>query len=74
MVVEVMKIMVTSFKRSHAHIATLEWQLSSTGAVAAGRWSDFEEISHVQAQRSSSKTVGRAKSHLESNLTPTRDA
>jgi len=71
---EVMKIMATSFKRSHAHIATLEWQLRSTGAAAAGRWSDFEEIPHVQAQRSPSKTVGRAKSRLESNPTPTRDA
>ena len=47
---EVMKIMATSFKRSHVHIATLERQPSSTGVVAAGCWSDFEEISHVQGK------------------------
>ena len=72
--VEVMKIMATSFKRSHVHIATLERQPSSTGAVAAGCWSDFEEISHVQVQRNPSKTVGREKSRLESNPTHTKEA
>ena len=37
--------------------------------------SGFEEITHVQGQRRSPrKTVGVAKSHLESNPKPTRDA
>ena len=56
------------------HTTTLEWQLHSSGAAAAGCWSDFEELPHVQVQRSPRKTVGRAKSPLESNPTPTRDA
>ena len=37
--------------------------------------SDHKKISHIQGQRrSSSKMVGEAKSHLESNTTPARDA
>ena len=56
------------------HTTTLEWQLHSSGAAAAGFWRDFEELPHVQVQRSTRKTVGRAKSPLESNPTPTRDA
>ena len=46
--------------------AMFKWQLCS--------WSDFEEIAHVQEQRSSSKMVGWAKLHLESNPIPIRDA
>ena len=46
----------------------------SSRVVAVWRWSDFEEIPHVQGQRKSpSKMVGGVKSHLESNLIPTRD-
>ena len=37
-------------------------------------WSDCEEILHVQGQRSPSKVVEWAKSHLQSNPIPTRDA
>ena len=44
-----------------------------TGAAAARCLSDREEIPHVQEQwRSFSKTVGGAKSHLESNPIPAR--
>ena len=43
--------------------------------MAAQCWSTCEEISHVQGQRRSpSKMVGGAKSHLESNPLPARDA
>ena len=43
-------------------------------AVAVQHWSNFEEIPHIQGQRRSpSKTVGGAKSHLESNPIPARD-
>ena len=54
-VVEVMKIMVTFFKGSHACTVTLssKWQLHSTGAASGG-----EEIPHVQGHRKPSKTVG----------------
>ena len=50
-----MKIMVTSFKRSHTCTATLsrKWRLRSTGAV-----SDGEEVPHIQGQRNPSKTGG----------------
>ena len=42
--------------------------------MAAWCWSDFEEISHVRGQRRSpSKTVGGAKSSLDSNPIPARD-
>ena len=45
------------------------------GVVAAWRWSDFEEIPHVQGQRRRPrKMVGGVKSHLESNPIPARDA
>ena len=43
--------------------------------MATQCWSNCEEISHVQGQRRSpSKMVGGAKSHLESNPLPARDA
>ena len=52
----------------------LEWRLCNAGAVAMQRWSNYEEIPHVQGQRrSSSKTVGEAKSH-EIKPHATRDA
>ena len=47
---------------------------AGTGAVAAPCWGNFEDIPHVQGQRgSTSKMVGGAKLHLESNPTPIRD-
>ena len=50
-------------------------QLHSAGVVAVPRWSNFEEIPHVQGQRRSpSKMVGGAKSHLELNPIAARDA
>ena len=122
--VEVMKIMVTSFKRSHARTAAL----SAPDSAAGHRWptppsetlrhsraslgqvcwlqdggvkgcalnlllrelqnynsllnncrqknvgSHQKKIPHIQGQRRSpSKTVGGAKSHLESNPIPARD-
>ena len=43
--------------------------------MSAWLWSNCEEISHVQGQRRSpSRMVGGAKSHLESNPFPARDA
>ena len=45
------------------------------GAAATWHWSNCEEIPHVQEQRRSpSKMVGGAKSHLDSNPIPSRDA
>ena len=45
------------------------------GVPAAQHWNDFEEIPHIQGQRRSpSRTVGGAKSSLDSNPIPTRDA
>ena len=50
-------------------------QLPGASAAAVRHWSDCEAISHVQGQRRSpSKMVGGAKSQLESNPIPTRDA
>ena len=50
-------------------------RLRSTGAAAALVWSDFEEITHVPGQRRSPrKAAGGAKSCLESNPVPARDA
>ena len=44
-------------------------------AVTVWHWRDFVEIPHIQGQRRSpSKTVGGAKSHLESNPIPAADA
>ena len=48
------------------------WHLNNNQAAALC-WSDFEEIPHVQSQRSPSKMVGGANSYLESNPIPTRD-
>ena len=46
-----------------------------TGAVAVWCWIDFEEIFHIQGQRSSpNKTVGGVKLHLESTPKLARDA
>ena len=45
-----------------------------TEEVAARSWNDFEEITHVQGKRSSSRMVGGVKSHLGSNPIPARDA
>ena len=36
-------------------------------------WNPPKKIPHVQGQRRSHKTVGRAQSHLKSNLIPARD-
>ena len=45
------------------------------GEAAVWCWSNCEETPHIQRQRrSSSKTAGQEKSHLESNRIPTRDA
>ena len=53
----------------------LPWIQVGTGVAAVWRWSNFEEIPHVQGQRRSpSKMVGGAKLHLESNSIPVRDA
>ena len=63
------------FRRDTAK--TYKDDCSSMGyaAVAVWRWSNCEEIPHIQRQRRSpSKTIGREKSHLESNPIPTRDA
>ena len=49
------------------------FHLGSAGAAAAQCWSDFEEIPHIQGQRSPSKTVGGAKLCLDSNPIPARD-
>ena len=49
-------------------------QMSSAGAVAVWHWNIYEEILHVQGQRSPSKMVGGVKLHLESNPIPARDA
>ena len=43
------------------------------GVMAAWQWSDLEKIPYVQGQRSHSKMVGGAKSHLESNPILARD-
>ena len=49
--------------------------LHSAGAAAALVWSDSEEITHVPGQRRSPrKAAGGAKSCLESNPIPSRDA
>ena len=61
-------------------IPHVQGQRSASKMVGAGRvavqcWSDFKKIPHVQGQRRSpNKMVGGAKSHLESNPIPTRDA
>ena len=49
-------------------------QISSAGAAAVWYWNSYEEILHVQGQRSPSKMVGGVKLHLESNPIPARDA
>ena len=50
-------------------------KMVGAGVVAVWHWSGQEEIPDIQGQRrSSSKMVGGAKSCLESNPTPTRDA
>ena len=54
------------------HLFILQ-QEGGTAVVAVQRWSDFEEIPQVQGQRNPSKTVGGAKSSLESNTIPSRD-
>ena len=49
-------------------------QMIRTGAVAAWCWRDFEEIPHIQGQRTRpSYTIGGAKSRLKSNPIPARD-
>ena len=49
--------------------------INFNGVVAAWPWSNSEEIPHIQGQRRSpSKMVEGAKSCLESNSIPTRDA
>ena len=49
-------------------------QISSAGAAAVWYWNSYEEILHVQGQRSPSKMVGGVKLHLESNSIPARDS
>ena len=50
-------------------------KMLGTGAAAEQYLSDYEEIPHMQEQRiSPSKTVGGAKSCLESNTISKRDA
>ena len=45
------------------------------GAEATWPWSNFEVVPHIQGQRRSpNKMVGGAKSCLESNTMPARDA
>ena len=45
------------------------------GAVAVLHWRNCEQIPHIHGQRRSpSKTVGGAKSHLEANPIPSREA
>ena len=45
------------------------------GAVAVMHWRNCDQIPHVQGQRRSpGKTVGGAKSHLEANPVPSREA
>ena len=52
-----------------------KWRLRGTGTVAAWCWSNFKVIPQVPGQRRNpSKKVGGAKSHLESNPIPVRDA
>ena len=56
-------------------IEVLERQLCGSGSPAVRHWRDFEEIPHVEGQRRSLiKMVGGAKSCLESNPIPARDA
>ena len=50
-------------------------KMVGTGVAAAWCWSNFEEIPHIQGQRRSPrKMVVGAKSPLETNPLPTRDA
>ena len=52
----------------------VQWS-GDAGVAAVQLWSDCEEIAHIQGQRRSpQKTVEGAKSCLESNPIPTRDA
>ena len=53
---------------------TMDFDTLNNNQMAALHWSDFEEIPHVQSQRSPSKMVGGANSHLEANPIPARDA
>ena len=62
------------FRRDTAKMYKNDFSSMGYGAAAVWRWSNCEDIPHIQRQRRSpSKTIGREKSHLESNPIPTRD-
>ena len=67
--------MYTQTNISHIQGQRSPRKMVGDGVVTAWHWGDFEEKPNIQGQRRSlSKMVGGAKSCLESNPIPTRDA
>ena len=62
------------FRRDTAKTYKNDFSSMGYGAAAVWRWSNCEDIPHIQRQRRSpSKTVGGVKSHLESNTISARE-